>query len=192
LVRPLGGAFQIVAGHHRKAAAGLAGLVTVPCWVREMGDEEAFMALVLANSQSELLPLERGMHALRATELDKHGSSIKAYAEAASRPEQTVNQEHRAARVASSCMGGNLAKVAHCTRPPPRRAARGALLALAGADRAPDRGGLERERCPQPRRPAQGPAEEPAFLGRPRDARQDLRRGHGPPWRHGPRDRRRR
>jgi ParB-like chromosome segregation protein Spo0J len=73
LVRPLGDAFQIVAGHHRKAAAGLAGLVTVPCWVREMDDEEAFMALVLANSQSELLPLERGMHALRATELDKHG-----------------------------------------------------------------------------------------------------------------------
>ena len=105
MVRPLGDAFQIVAGHHRKAAVGLAGLVTVPCWVREMDDDEAFMALVLANSQSELLPLERGMH----------GSSIKAYAEAASRPEQTVNQEHRAARVASSCMGGNLAKVAHCT-----------------------------------------------------------------------------
>jgi hypothetical protein len=103
-------------GHHRKLAAEQAGLASIPCWVRDMTDDAAFMALVLANSQSELLPLERGLHALRATDKGKHGSSIKAYAEAAHRPEQTVNQEHRAARVASSCMGGNLAKVASCTR----------------------------------------------------------------------------
>jgi ParB family chromosome partitioning protein len=64
LVRPINDGFQIVAGHHRVAAARAAGLETVPCWVREMDDDEAFMALVLANSQSELLPLERGMQML--------------------------------------------------------------------------------------------------------------------------------
>jgi ParB-like chromosome segregation protein Spo0J len=101
LVRPLGDAFQIVAGHHRKAAVGLAGLVTVPCWVREMDDDEAFMALVLANSQSELLPLERGMHALKATEQGKHGKSVEAYAKACERKVSTVKQEVWAAKVAA-------------------------------------------------------------------------------------------
>ena len=37
---------------YRTAAARLAGLEAVPCWVREMTDDAAFMALVLANSQS--------------------------------------------------------------------------------------------------------------------------------------------
>ena len=45
-----------------------------------MTDEKAFMALVLANSQSELLPLERGIHALTS------GLSIRAYTEATASP----------------------------------------------------------------------------------------------------------
>jgi ParB-like chromosome segregation protein Spo0J len=53
-------------GHHRKLAAEQAGLASIPCWVRGMTDDAAFMALVLANSQSELSPLERGMHALKS------------------------------------------------------------------------------------------------------------------------------
>src|SRR5262245_38597379 len=49
-VRPLeNGVYQIVAGHQRHAAATRAGLDSVPCWVREMADEEAYMALVLDN-----------------------------------------------------------------------------------------------------------------------------------------------
>jgi len=79
LVRPLviDDAFQIVAGHHRFAAARGAGLEAVPCWVREMDDDEAFMALVLANAQSELLPLERGIHALKVAEKAKGGRGLK-------------------------------------------------------------------------------------------------------------------
>ena len=43
LARPLNGSFQVTAGHHRLEAAKRAGLDAVPCWVREMTDEEAFM-----------------------------------------------------------------------------------------------------------------------------------------------------
>jgi hypothetical protein len=50
-------------------------------WIREMDDDAAFMELVLANTQSELAPLERGMHALAFTEKGKHnGRSVDAYA----------------------------------------------------------------------------------------------------------------
>ncbi len=41
LVRPWNGGYQIVAGHHRHAAAQKAGLDEIPCWVREMDDDEA-------------------------------------------------------------------------------------------------------------------------------------------------------
>lgn len=50
LVRPWEDAYQIVSGHHRHASAVAAGLDSVPCWVRDMDDHEAFMRLVLANT----------------------------------------------------------------------------------------------------------------------------------------------
>jgi len=105
LVRPLGDVFQIVAGHHRAAAARGAGLDAVPCWVREMSDEEAFMALVLANSQSELSPLEHGMHAV------KSGLDIKAYAAAAQVDRLKVQRRVMAARVAAVFTGEHAALV---------------------------------------------------------------------------------
>ena len=40
------------------------GLTEVPCWVREMSDEDAYMALVLNNAPGELTPLEVGLHAI--------------------------------------------------------------------------------------------------------------------------------
>jgi ParB-like chromosome segregation protein Spo0J len=116
LVRPtVLGDVQIVAGHHRAAAVRAAGLKAVPCWVREMDDDAAFMALVLANSQSELLPLERGLHALAATERgSKTGKSVSAYAVAVGRPERSVSKEVAAARVASSSpISANCSDKAH-------------------------------------------------------------------------------
>jgi hypothetical protein len=63
------------------------------------------MALVTSNSQSELTPLERGIHALGATEKGrKNGSSVKAYASAIGRPERSVTREVAAARVAASLL----------------------------------------------------------------------------------------
>jgi ParB/RepB/Spo0J family partition protein len=61
IVRPLEDKhYQIISGHHRALAAEKAGLTTVPCWVREMSDEDAYMALALNNMQGELHPLEVG------------------------------------------------------------------------------------------------------------------------------------
>lgn len=62
IVRPLADGYQVLSGHHRKAAALKAGLTEVPCWVRELDDDAAYMALVTSNSQGELSPLERGIH----------------------------------------------------------------------------------------------------------------------------------
>jgi ParB family chromosome partitioning protein len=110
-VRPLNGNYQIIAGHNRTEAAGRAGQNQIPAWIREMDDETAFMELILSNEQSELSPLERGMHALGATEKGKHGRSIAAYAEKVGRKEPSVNSEIRAARVASSQTSVNFAEL---------------------------------------------------------------------------------
>jgi site-specific DNA-methyltransferase (adenine-specific) len=85
LVRPIPGGLQIVSGHHRVEAARRAGLTEVPTWVRDMDDEEAFMQLVLSNTQGELSPLEIGMHALKGVPLAEGGrglaGGLTAYAE---------------------------------------------------------------------------------------------------------------
>ncbi|MBC7237486.1 MAG: ParB N-terminal domain-containing protein, partial [Chloroflexi bacterium] len=65
-VRPAGGRFQIVSGHHRIRAARQAGLKEVWAWVEPLDDEQALMELVLSNNQGELSPLEIGLHCLNA------------------------------------------------------------------------------------------------------------------------------
>lgn len=97
IVRPIGDRFQIISGHHRAAAAREAALSSVPAWVREMPDDEAFMALALCNTHGELTPLERGMHAL------KSGMSVRAYAEKVGRAHTSVQREMQAAKVAAAC-----------------------------------------------------------------------------------------
>lgn len=114
LVRPTKAGFQIVSGHHRKLSAERAGLMAVPCWVREMSDEDAYMALVTSNAQSELTALERGLHALGATEKgSKNGRSVKAYAESIGRPQRSVQREVEAAKVARVSPCGLTALVEH-------------------------------------------------------------------------------
>jgi hypothetical protein len=79
-----------------------AGLSTLPCWVRDLPDSDAYMQLVLCNTQSELHPLERGLHALGFVEKGVHGKSAAAYAKAAGRENETraVQREIDAATVA--------------------------------------------------------------------------------------------
>lgn len=77
LVRPVNGHYQILRGHHRIEGAKKAGLEIVPCWIREMGDDEAYMQLALSNVQGELSPLEIGIHALGAIELVAGGRGIQ-------------------------------------------------------------------------------------------------------------------
>ena len=113
LIRPLNDRYQIISGHRRTEAARRAGLAEIPAWVREMTDEEAYMELVLSNTQTELTPLERGFHALRATEGGNRG--ISSYAEAVGRPQSSVQLEVQAARVADYCTC-NKADLVHHTR----------------------------------------------------------------------------
>src|SRR3712207_1648174 len=93
LIRPLDGRFQVISGHNRLEAAKRAGVSTIPAWVREMDDQAAYLELVRSNAQSELTPLERGLHALGATEKGKHGLSVNAYATALGQPEPSVRRE---------------------------------------------------------------------------------------------------
>lgn len=61
VVRPKGGGrYELVSGHRRKRAAELAGLSEIPAIVRDMGEDEAVVAMVDANMQRELvLPSEK-------------------------------------------------------------------------------------------------------------------------------------
>jgi ParB/RepB/Spo0J family partition protein len=104
-VRPLGDGYQIVSGHQRYEAARRAGLSEVPCWVRELDDEQAYMALVTDNTQGELTPLEIGLHALKCVIRDtKRGrgkiGGVREYARSIGRSHVYVLQLMDAAEVA--------------------------------------------------------------------------------------------
>jgi hypothetical protein len=64
-----------------------------------MSDDDAYMALVTSNSQSELTPLERGLHALGATVKGDPEKGVRAYAGRVGRTQQIVAREVAAARV---------------------------------------------------------------------------------------------
>ena len=68
------GGFEMISGHRRLYAAGLAGLETIPAIVRNMTDDEAIIFMVDSNLQREtILPSERAkaykmkMDAIRRT-----------------------------------------------------------------------------------------------------------------------------
>ena len=71
----------------------------MPCWVRELDDDAAYMLLLTSNAQGELSPLERGMHALGATQRVSIHESVNAYAQAIGVPSRTVNYWVQAAEV---------------------------------------------------------------------------------------------
>lgn len=93
LVRPIRDGYQIVMGHHRHEAAKRAGLTTVPCWVREIADSEAFMLLATSNEQSDMTPLEWGMHALN------YQGKLKEYAAIVGKAESSLSESRKAADV---------------------------------------------------------------------------------------------
>lgn len=94
IVRPVANnQYQVISGHHRALAANQARLTVVPCWIREMTDDEAYMELVRCNTQSELHPLEEGKHAAQS------GMDMKAYAEAAGKKYTTLYDKVKAYRV---------------------------------------------------------------------------------------------
>jgi ParB family chromosome partitioning protein len=50
LVRPLGDKYEVVEGNYRHSAATEAGLVEIPCLVREMTDHEVLILQLKANA----------------------------------------------------------------------------------------------------------------------------------------------
>lgn len=67
--------YELVSGHRRKRAAELAGLASVPCIVRDMGDDEAVIAMVDSNLQREaILPSERAFaYSMRLEAMKRQG-----------------------------------------------------------------------------------------------------------------------
>lgn len=67
--------YELVSGHRRKRAAALAGLASVPCIVRDMGDDEAVIAMVDSNLQREaILPSERAFaYSMRLEAMKRQG-----------------------------------------------------------------------------------------------------------------------
>ncbi len=63
LVRPRdGGGYEMVAGHRRKMASGLAERGTMPCLIRDLTDDEAIIIMVDSNLQREkILPSEKAL-----------------------------------------------------------------------------------------------------------------------------------
>ena len=103
-VRQVEDAYEIISGHHRHAAAVKAGLQGAPCWVVEMDDDEAYMALATSNNQGEISPLEIGLHALRCGKGDKwSGPRGKRYAELVGRDESDISKAKAAANVYEFC-----------------------------------------------------------------------------------------
>jgi len=103
IVRPVGDRFQIISGHHRYHACQKSEITEIPAWVKEFTDEEAYMQLLLCNSQGETTPLERGIHALNCETLSKGGrgnkGGLSAYAETLGVSEATVRQIRGAAEI---------------------------------------------------------------------------------------------
>lgn len=103
LVRPWNGSYQVVRGHHRKAAAEKYGLTEVPCWVKEMTDDEAYLQLGFGNAQGELNGLEIGIHAFGLPEFagGKPGKKggISFYAEGVGKDRGTVSKYKSGAKV---------------------------------------------------------------------------------------------
>src|SRR5262245_1708486 len=103
IVRPLNGHYQILSGHTRHESAKRAELKTVPCWVEEMSDDEAFMQLILSNAQGELSPLEYGIHAFKAVAVERGGrgkrGGLRAYAEKVGKAESYIRELKQAAEV---------------------------------------------------------------------------------------------
>jgi ParB-like chromosome segregation protein Spo0J len=97
------GAYQILAGHHRTAAAQQAGLTSIPCWIVEMDDDRAFMELVLSNTHGELSGLERGIHALKVVQKAKAGrgekEGLRKYAKDVGKDHALIVREIKAAEV---------------------------------------------------------------------------------------------
>ncbi len=105
-VRAVDDGYEIISGHHRHAAAVKAGLQGAPCWVVEMDDDAAYMALATSNNQGELAQLEYGLHAVEIAPKKggkgNKGSERIDYAGSIGKSKSYVSQAVGAAKVANA------------------------------------------------------------------------------------------
>jgi DNA modification methylase len=105
-VRDFSDGYEIISGHHRHAAAVKARLKEVPCWVVNMDDDEAYMALATSNNQGELAQLEYGLHAVEIPPKKggkgNKGSERIDYAGSIGKSKSYVSQAVGAAKVANA------------------------------------------------------------------------------------------
>lgn len=97
--RRSGGGYEIIAGHRRKRACELAGLKTMPVFVRDYDDDEATVIMVDSNIQREnILPSEKAKAYAMKYEALKHqgsragGRTIEEMGESAGESAKTVQR----------------------------------------------------------------------------------------------------
>jgi len=83
-VRPVRERFEVVAGHRRLAACRIAGIIKIPCVVRELNDEQAFAVMTAENLERVDVPLLDECRHYK-TALERFGKSVKEIAAAARR-----------------------------------------------------------------------------------------------------------
>jgi ParB family chromosome partitioning protein len=89
LVRPVGERYELIAGERRWRAARMAGLLEVPCLVREIPDEAALAMALIENLQREdLNPIEEALGLQRL--IDEFGMTHQQAAEAVGRSRSAV------------------------------------------------------------------------------------------------------
>ena len=111
IARPrAGGGYEIIAGHRRKHGCELAGLSTMPMFVRDYSDDEATVIMVDTNIQREdILPSEKARAYAMKYEAMKHqgkkgsGSSLDEVGEAAGESGKTVQRYIWLARLSDDC-----------------------------------------------------------------------------------------
>lgn len=104
-MRPQGG-YEIIAGHTRKAACELAGLDTMPMFIRNLNDDEATIVMVDSNIQREdILPSERARaysmryYAMKHQGIKGNGSSLELMSEETGENQKKIQRYIRLARL---------------------------------------------------------------------------------------------
>lgn len=107
------GGYEIIAGHRRKHGCELAGLSTMPVFVKEYSDDEATVIMVDTNIQREdILPSEKARAYAMKYEAIKHqgrkggGNSLDEVGEAAGESGKTVQRYIWLARLSDELQDG--------------------------------------------------------------------------------------
>ncbi len=107
-IRPQGG-YEIIAGHNRVEACKIAGISTIPMFIRNISDDEAVIAMVDSNIQREdILPSERAKAYKMKYEAIKHqgkkGDSLSIVGEATGENSKTIQRFIRLAALSDELL----------------------------------------------------------------------------------------